>query len=229
VHRKAIWRFLVVFLVLLLNVLPVLAQEDSGVPQSGQDSSGMSGRDDVEEGRTRSIGSPYVELDSWVYPAIERLAALGYIQTEFPGMRPWTRIECGRLVQEASDKIESEESSPREVSRLHTALEKEFRGELDALAGRGRERTIRLESLYTNVTGISGAPLNDSYHFGQTIINNSGRPYQEGFNSYNGFSGYGTWGHFIIYVRGEYQHAPSAAAYSLPVRQWIAKADFNPL
>src|SRR5580704_14709325 len=44
--------------------------------------------------KSTSIGSPYVPLDSWTYPAIERLAALGYIHTEFLGLRPWTRIEC---------------------------------------------------------------------------------------------------------------------------------------
>ena len=78
-------------------------------------------------------------------------------------------------------------------------------------------------------TGINGKPLNDSYHFGQTIINNYGRPYQEGFNTYDGFSGYGTAGRFTLYVRGEYQHAPFAPAYSLAARQAIATADQIPL
>ena len=72
----------------------------------------------------------------------------------------------------------------------------------------GSERSVRLESIYTDVTGITGQPLNDSYHFGQTIINNYGRPYQEGFNTYDGFSGYGTAGRFTLYARGEYQYAP---------------------
>ena len=76
---------------------------------------------------------------------------------------------------------------------------------------------------------ISGPPLTDSYHFGQTIINNYGRPYQQGFNSYDGFSAYATEGRFTLYVRGEYQHAPSAPAFSLPVRQFIATIDVNPL
>lgn len=224
--RSAIRRFFGLFLVLFLYPIPILAQQDSADPQSSQDASPS---DDIRETRPRSLGSPFVELDSWIYPAIDRLAAMGFIQTEYAGMRPWTRIECGRLVQEADDMLLSEESPPQEVKRLHAALQKEFQGELDALAGRGRERTVRLESVYADVTGISGPPLNDSYHFGQTIINNSGRPYQEGFNSHNGFSGYGTLGRFVLYVRGEYQHAPSAPAYSLPVRQLIAKVDSNPL
>jgi hypothetical protein len=88
---------------------------------------------------------------------------------------------------------------------------------------------IRLESVYANLTGIDGTPLNDSYHFGQTIVNNNGRPYQEGFNSWDGFSAYATAGRFTVYVRGEYQHAPSAPAYSLPVREVIAAVDNNPL
>ena len=71
--------------------------------------------------------------------------------------------------------------------------------------------------------------MNDSYHFGQTIVDNYGRPYEEGFNTYDGFSGYGTEGIFTLYVRGEYQHAASAPAYPLAVRQAIATMDDNPV
>src|SRR6266568_1089682 len=39
-------------------------------------------------------GSAYVPLDSWIYPALDRLAALGVIDSGFGGMRPWTRSEC---------------------------------------------------------------------------------------------------------------------------------------
>jgi membrane-associated phospholipid phosphatase len=173
-------------------------------------------------------GSPYVELDSWIYPAIERLASLGYIDSAFLGMRPWTRAECARLVEEASDNIESSGGMRGDVYSLYQALQSELQGDSEALAGAG-EGAVHLESVYASVTGINGPPLNDSYHFGQTIINNYGRPYQEGFNSYDGFSGYATAGRYTIYVRGEYQHAPSAPAYSLPIRQVIATVDVNPL
>ncbi|MGC2447173.1 MAG: phosphatase PAP2 family protein, partial [Candidatus Sulfotelmatobacter sp.] len=44
------------------------------------------------------MGSPYVPLDSWVYPAMERLAALGLLRSDVIGMRPWTRLECARLL-----------------------------------------------------------------------------------------------------------------------------------
>jgi hypothetical protein len=175
-----------------------------------------------------AIGSPYVELDSWIYPAIERLAALNYIHTQFLGMRPWTRLDCAFAVQEAEDAIEASSSPIPEALRLHDALQKEFQFELEALAG-GKRHLLRPESAYANFTGISGTPLNDSYHFGQTIINNFGRPYQEGFNTYDGLSGYLIYDRFAIYARGEYQHAPSAPAYPLSVQQFIATIDNNPL
>ncbi len=177
----------------------------------------------------RNTGSPYVPLDSWIYPAIERLAALDYIHSAFLDIRPWTRIECAALVQEAGAELATEEAPSGEGDRLYAALQQEFQSETATLGGQGPERSIRLESLYSGVTDISGQPLNDSYHFGQTITDNFGRPYQEGFNTYDGFSGYATSGRYTIYVRGEYQHAPSAPAYPLAAREAIAAADENPL
>jgi hypothetical protein len=175
-----------------------------------------------------SIGTPYVELDSWIYPAIERLAALGYIHSEYLGVRPWTRLECAQLVEEAGDEMRARDSGSGEAEELYGALSDEFRPDLDRLNGEN-EPSVQVESLYSTTTQISGKPLNDSEHFGQTIINDFGRPYQEGFNSYDGFSAYGTAGRFTLYVRGEYQHAPWAPAYPLAARQVIANTDFNGL
>src|SRR5260370_976138 len=38
-------------------------------------------------------GSPYVPLDSWIYPALERLTGMGVIDSGFAAMRPWTSGE----------------------------------------------------------------------------------------------------------------------------------------
>jgi Capsule assembly protein Wzi/PAP2 superfamily len=179
--------------------------------------------------RSAPTGSPYVELDSWIYPAIERLAALGYIRLAFLGQRPWTRIECAHLVEEASDRVAFDgEAGSGEAAGLYYALEAEFASDLETAAGGGGEATARLESLYSITTGINGPPLNDSYHFGQTIVNNYGRPYQEGINTYDGFSGYGSWGRFTLYVRGEYQYAPSAPGFSQSIENLIGTLDNNP-
>jgi hypothetical protein len=171
--------------------------------------------------RKRSVGSPYVPLDSWVYPAIERVAALGYIDEVFLGMRPWTRIECANMVAQARDRMELRPPPSGDLLKLQFALANEFTVDLDELAEGGR-LALHLESLYTGFTQISGKPLNDGYHFGQTLINNFGRPYQEGFNSVSGFSTYAIEDRFAFYFRGEFQHAPSAPGYSDSVRSLIS-------
>jgi hypothetical protein len=73
--------------------------------------------------------------------------------------------------------------------------------------------------------GISGTPLRDSFHLGSTIINDYGRPYENGFNNYSGASGYATAGRFTLYVRGEFQGAPSAAGYSQSLAQALSRID----
>jgi len=177
----------------------------------------------------KNAGSPHVPLDSWIYSAIDRLIALGYIHSAFQDVRPWTRTECAALVQEAGESMAAGEPARGDGVSLYTALEKEFQNEFSVLDGEGQQQSLQLESLYADVTGISGRPLNDSYHFGQTIINNFGRPYQQGFNTYDGISGYGTAGRYTVYIRGEFQAAPSGPAYPLAAREAVATADQTPL
>jgi len=50
-----------------------------------------------------NMASPYVPVESWVYPAFALLAANGYVQSAFFDLRPWTRLDCARLIEEADD------------------------------------------------------------------------------------------------------------------------------
>src|SRR3989442_2334977 len=172
-------------------------------------------------------GSPYVPLDSWVYPALDRLIALGVIDSGFSGMRPWTRSECARLLSEAGEKMDEEGVSGAEAEKIFRLLATEFHDEVEGPQGAGNFRG-RVESVYARVAGISGKPLTDGYHFGQTIINDYSRPYQEGVNSADGFSAGTSSGRWGGYVRGEYQHAPSAPTLPAPAGQFIASADGLP-
>jgi membrane-associated phospholipid phosphatase len=173
-------------------------------------------REFVEEGdKAHSpslMGSPYVPLDSWIYPALERLAALGYVKTASLGIRPWTRLECARLVSEASE-LQPDADSPSEVQQLYGALSEEFAHDSELISG-ARNLGAQLESVYSRSLEISGTPLTDNYHFGQTLLNDYGRPYEQGFNAVAGASGWSTAGPFVVYVRGEYQAAPGAASPS---------------
>jgi capsule assembly protein Wzi/PAP2 superfamily protein len=172
----------------------------------------------------RNMGSPYVPMDSWVYSAFDRLAAMGYVNSGIFGMRPWTRLECMRLLGEAQDQAAGGNTGSSETEQLLDTLEREFSIEAESQVG-GDNRHLQAESVYTRFTGISGQPLNDGYHFGQTILNDYGRPFAEGVNNITGFSGWASEGRLVAYVRGEYQHAPSSPALSDQARQFIAGAD----
>jgi len=178
----------------------------------------------------RNMGSPYVPLDSWVYPALERLAALGYVQTAYLGIRPWTRMECARLLEEAGEQMRDQDegavakAAAGEADALYTELSAELSDETRRRQGAANE-DARLDSVYTRVTGISGAPLRDGYHFAQTIVNDYGRPYSEGFNHVTGLSGAVVAGPFSLSLRGEYQHAPAVASDAANVLQAIALED----
>src|SRR6266481_1145991 len=112
-------------------------------------------------------GSPYVPLDSWIYPALDRLAGLGLIDSGFAGMRPWTRSECTRLLGEAEEKLSDGEKENTEAAKLIASLEGEFRFETES-ANSGANNAFRAESVYSRTEDISGRPLNDGYHFAQT-------------------------------------------------------------
>ncbi len=178
--------------------------------------------------RPGTLGSTYVPLDSWVYPALEELIGRGYINTAFMGLRPWTRLSCARLLVEMHENVEGRGDLPPQVMALQKSLDGEFSEELEALEGRPTQ-AIRLDTLYTRVLDIAGKPINDSYHFGQTLINDEGRPYQQGINNVTGFTARAETGRFAFYVSGEYQHAPFASAYPLSVREVIANVDLNPV
>jgi hypothetical protein len=171
------------------------------------------------------MGSPYVPLDSWVYPALDRLTALGFIHDGFADMRPWTRMDCARQIKEAADGL-ADETAESEAVRLYQSLHNEFAIEIGLLDG-GTNQEVRLESAYTRSTEIAGKPLTDGYHFGQTIINDFGRPEERGFNDVLGMSGWAAYGPITVYVRGEYQHSPPAPALPLLARQAISFADFS--
>ena len=172
-----------------------------------------------------SLGSTYVPMDSWIYPALDRLHGLGYVDTAYLGLRPWTRLSIVHMLQETSDKIDAHPND-EEALEIFLALRKEFEQDEEGVNGE-RSAHAEFESVYSNLRGISGTPLRDSWHLGQTIVNDYGRPYQEGFNNYSGFSTRAEAGRFSLYFRGEYQHAPSAAGYSQALSEYLSNVVDN--
>ena len=193
------------------TVAAAQSQVQSTAQDSSYQSSGM-----LIDCEAAIKGSPYIPMDSWIYSAVTRLNALGYARAVYLGMRPWTRLSLISMLKATSAEIQDAElygdSTAEEAQDLYAALMQELSSDLQTcLANRGQ---ARMESLYSELRAISGTPLHDSYHLGSSIVNDYGRPFENGVNDYFGLSGYASAGRFVLYARGELQAAPSAAGYS---------------
>ena len=154
-----------------------------------------------------------------------RLYSMGFLDTMFLGMRPWTRRSALHMLQES--KYDIIHSDNEEAQDILAKLLTEFDAEVPS-GNTARGAVYGLESTYTRLMGIGGTPLRDSYHLGQTIANDYGRPYQSGFNNITGLSTVNEWGPFSLYVRGEYQHSPSATGYSYALASQLSSIDQIP-
>jgi hypothetical protein len=173
------------------------------------------------------LGSVYVPLDSWVYPAFDRLAGLGTINKQFTGLRPWTRVQCAELVLDADENLLNADVTTGESAALYDALQQEFSVEIDLLSG-GSAWQAGVESVYTRSMGIAGTPLRDGYNFGQTLANDFGRPFNTGFNNVSGFSGQAVRGRFFAYVRGEYQNSPAYGGLTAAQQSYLEQLNGTP-
>jgi len=167
-------------------------------------------------------GSTYIPVDSWVYPAMMRLYSLGYLDTMYLSMRPYTRRSALHILQASEDAILS--SDDVQAQEVLAALLTELTDE--GITGKTERGTVYgVQSVYTRVMGISGPVLQDSFHLGQTFFNDYGRPNEPGFNNITGFSTLNESGPFSLYVRGEVQHAPSGPGYSQALSAQISALD----
>jgi membrane-associated phospholipid phosphatase len=173
------------------------------------------------------MASPYVPLDSWIYPALQRLIAMGYLESQILGMRPWTRMACARLLDDAADKFPGNGVDEGSIGKLYATLTHEFAPEIERLEG-APNVGAQVESVYTRSTGIFGTPLRDAFNFGQTLVNDYDRPYWTGFNNVTGTTADAESGPVSFSLRAEYQHAPAMPSYSQPVQDAVAAANFVP-
>lgn len=187
---------------------------------------GSSPAENLAQNDAANEASPYVPVNSWVYPAFSLLAAKGYVQSAFFNLRPWTRLDCARLVEEADD-LTADTLVSDNIALTLRALHQEFALELRRRAGE-HNTEFRIESIDQSTTVLSGTPLVDGYHFAETQVNNDGRPFGSGTNLYSGISLRATYGHIAMYLRGEIQRASVVQTPNAAVQQEIAAVDFTP-
>jgi len=213
----------------LMIVLLLFAARSLAAAPNGQQSALQGANDSAapsEDCELSMSGSPYIPVDSWIYPAVLRLYSLGFLDHVFLGLRPWTRASLSHMLEDTEARIDEAKAGPitDEARELDEALKLELRLDSGGPCP-ARRGEVRIESTYSVMRAMTGTPLRDSFHLGSTIVNDYGRPYENGFNNYSGASGYATAGRFTIYLRGEFQDAPSAAGYSTGLAQTLSTID----
>ncbi len=196
----------------LAATLPAAAGVDPAVPSPGpgQTAAIRRGKPSMDTDRN---GSTFVPMDSWIYPALERLANMGAIPSQSVAIRPWTRQECRRQLRQAEDILfgfgsldtDLDSATKQEAARLLPDLERELR-EPDGTAN------FVLDSVYARAGTIAGPALTDGFHFGQTWWNDYGRPLGRGTSSLEGYSIRIVGGRFFLYDRQEIQTDPGLPA-----------------
>src|ERR1017187_2703332 len=117
---------------LLMTANPLPAQQPGGAGQSGR---GPSRPEPVCEPSV--LGSPYIPVDSWVYPAVLRLYSLGLVDDVFLGMRPWTRASVSHMLEQAGARIEDADAGPAtdEAQGIYETLNEELTGDTQGPCG----------------------------------------------------------------------------------------------
>ncbi len=215
---------------MLAGLLPIAASALLGEQPASSGKSPQAGGNVASVCEPSKIGSPFIPVDSWVYPSMLRLYSLGYLDDVFLGLRPWTRASVEGMLEQASPRIDDAEEdgdpSAGQARSIYDAVTRFILGDVQGPC-RNHQGNTRVESVYTVARGISGTPLRDSFHLGSTVINDYGRPFENGFNNYSGASGYAGVGRFELYLRGEFQGAPSAPGYSTAMGQALSAVDLT--
>lgn len=147
--------------------------------------------------------SPSIPLNSWVYPALEKLTGLGYIQSSLQGDRPFTRAEAARQTIEAMSAAQDQILPPvaRElVARLKKEFRQEIREQRNGLEHAGSYfrpvREMRFDYVYR-----SGAdsiyPGTNARQF-SLLTNREGLDYSENHNLEVTLSGEARWGRWLL-------------------------------
>ena len=172
------------------------------------------------------LDSPYIPVDSWVYPAVLRLYGLGFVDEVFLNNRPWKRSTVEAILEQVAPQIEDADASAEtdQAEEIYESLMHEFASDMGGPC-LVHHANSAVDQVYTVARSISGTPLRDSYHLGSTLVNDYGRPYAKGFNNYSGFIAHTGVGRIGVFARGELQASPSDNGYSPVLAQTLSALD----
>jgi len=146
--------------------------------------------------------SPPISLDSWIYPALDKLVRFGEVDSALEGLKPLTRHEAARRVALARDSLQSS-SAPPVAGELLRALERELQTELADLDG----ETVRpwivqpMQDLRLEYVFQDGSPSNfPGTNASQFALNSNhaGVDYREQHNLQVGWTSQAQLGDYLL-------------------------------
>ena len=146
--------------VVVLNSGPVLNSEApwgelvspslGATPAAGEGMADKGYRPPASPCRIAGMGSPFIPVDSWMYVSLTRLYTLGYLDTAFLGLRPWTRLSVIHMMEDTGALLEDapDNATTDEAQEIYDAVMRELNVDASGpcLGHRGQ---TRLESAYT--------------------------------------------------------------------------------
>jgi hypothetical protein len=145
-----------------------------------------------------ALSSVNVPLDNWSYDALDKLQGFGLIQSDIYSMRPYTRLEFARLVNEAiSAEAYKEKKLPPLINHLLEKFQLEFRSELEEVTTEPVKTSTffkpaqELQARYAYVAGdprqFTGFPKDRNFKINATdgtplFPNNEGINYTQHYN-----------------------------------------------
>src|SRR5271169_2314892 len=108
----------------------------------------------VDTGYEPARGSTYIPIDSWIYPALDRLQALGYINYAYLGLRPWTRLSITHVLDQTAN-FQDLTSSDDQAYEIYFAVRKKLNTGTHTFADL-RDPRNSFESAYIRLGGITG-------------------------------------------------------------------------
>lgn len=172
-----------------------------------------------------AVGTTYAPMDSWIYPALERLGALGFVPSQTLAIRPWTRLECLRQVRQARGLVDGTDDASGRVAEAEQLLP-ELEQELQQPYAR---EEAGVESVYQRFGSIAGPALSDGLHFGQTWSNDYGRPLGRGSSGITGVAVRARRGRFFLYDRQELQSDPGKPGRTAAQGEVLQSLDLIPI
>jgi len=147
--------------------------------------------------------SPAISLDSWVYPALDKLAGLGCIQSSLQGDRPFSRGEAARQTVEAMTAAR-DRILPPVARELVARLKKEFRQEIREQRNGSDHagsyfkpiREMRFDYVFRDGSD-SSYPGTNARQFA-LLSNRDGLDYSENHNLEVTLSGEARWGRWLL-------------------------------